>query len=445
MKCLEHKLTFSLSVHPSGKTDTFVADIFQPRPEFDAMVAFATPWCGGAAESVRKSMDRPSCAVDFIQLVVDDVGMLVLVHFRKRLTLAHAKVAAVAILSYMPQAQRDIVEAGLRPVDEEDYNRITGWKTAEDVRPPSPAKERARRAREVRTAAVVTRVVPTMVIEFLPKVSEEKRKQRAAAAKALEEAAYVAPMTMAEFVAAQSDSDDDDRSHAPLMITDAEAASAEPEDISALTLLDPAHYSWLWLWRVRRETTVILLEVGDRPGSFAYHRCYREARRQLLMQRVVSAKFQTPCMLQVVQIAMEMATAGAIPQPGTHGRRQDFMQRCADTLKAICPNAETDFMKLSNETQAAIRMALAGTAAPAPYEGCLSMGCLDADTTWVVQDLAFRGESPMPMSRCSRCGQSKAVGRTVHSIRDILSLTEFREQGRNVARLAANLRDPDRV
>ena len=443
MKCLEHKLAFSLSVHPSGKTDTFVADIFQPRPEFDDMVAYATPWCGGAAESVRTSMDRPLCAVDFVQLVVDDVGMLVLMHFRKRLTLAHAKVAAVAILSYLPQAQRDIVEAGLRPVDELDYNRIAEWKTAEDVRPPSPAKERARRARD--TAEVVE---PT-VIEVLPELPEEERKQRAAAAKAAEEAAAVAPMTVADFLASLSDSDDDDHSHAPLMITDAEAASAEPEDISTLTVLDPAHYSSLWLWRVRRETSMILLEVGGRPGSFAYHRCYREARRQLLMQRVVSAKFQTPCMLQVVQIAMEMATDGAIPQPGAHGRRQEFMQRCADTLKAICPSAETDVMNLDNETQTLIRRALAGTAAPAPYQGCLTMGCLDQDTNWVVRDLALPGESPMPMSTCSRCGQPKAVGRTVHSIRDILSLMERRAHGSFFARVAANyrvdLRDHDRV
>ena len=433
MQCLEHKPAFSLRA-AAGKTDTFVADIFQPRPEFDAIVAFSGPWCSGAAESVRASMNRSGCAMDFVQLAVDEGGMLALLHFRRRVTLAHAKVAVVAILSYLPQAQRDIVEAGLRPFDELDYNRIVGWKTAEDVRPPLPAKERAQRAREARDAEVVE--APVMVAKFLEPLTPERRKKRAADAKAAE--VVETPMTLVEFLAAQSDSDDEGHSNAPpLMLTDAVATSVEPEDISAITLLDPAAYSWFWLWRVRREATIIMVEVGCRPGRFSYHHCHREARRQLLMQRAVSAQSQTPGMLQVVRTAMDMATAGAIPQPGTHGRRREFIQRCADTLKAICPSAETDLMKLGNETQTLIRMALGGTVAP--FAGCLTLGCLDADITWVVHDLALRGEPPMPMSVCSRCDMPKSFGRTVNSIGDILSLTSFREHGRNSARLDAIL------
>ena len=212
---------------------------------------------------------------------------------------------------------------------------------------------------------------------------------------------------------------------------------------------EPSDMSWAWELRVKEEGIMVLAEVGSRPDlidGLVYIKCRLEARRQLLLLRMIEDSRQPGYkidMVWVVRVAMGAATAGILPGPGDHGRRLEFVRRCAAVLKEVDEFCTSDLQQLTHEQQSEIRHALGGTAAPVPYDGCLAMDCLDQDTNWEVRDLALPGESPMPMSRCRRCGQPKAVGRTVNSIRDILSLIEQqrREHGRNSARLAANLRD----
>ena len=111
-----------------------------------------------------------------------------------------------------------------------------------------------------------------------------------------------------------------------------------------------------------------------------------------------------------------------MPGPGEHGRKGEFIKRCATALQALDPSQESDLKKLSAQDQAFIRQALGGVGGDVitPYEGCLSDGCLDEETTWTIFDLSMPGEDAMQMSRCTRCNCPKVFGRTVHSIRDIL-------------------------
>ena len=114
-----------------------------------------------------------------------------------------------------------------------------------------------------------------------------------------------------------------------------------------------------------------------------------------------------------MRVAMQLANNGSMPGPGEHGRKSDFIKRCATTLKALAPEEETDLKKLSAEEQALARQILGGDTSE-PYNGCLNQDCLDEEATWVA-DNALEG-----VSRCAKCKMPKCWGRTVHSIHDVM-------------------------
>ena len=124
-------------------------------------------------------------------------------------------------------------------------------------------------------------------------------------------------------------------------------------------------------------------------------------------------------MVQVIRVAMQLANGGSMPGPGEHGRKSEFIKRCATVLKALNPEEETDLKKLSAEDQSIIKRIIGGNTS-VPYDGCLSQGCLGKETTWVVKNGAPSGEPFVPMSRCARCNYLKCFGRTVHIMRDVL-------------------------
>jgi len=161
-------------------------------------------------------------------------------------------------------------------------------------------------------------------------------------------------------------------------------------------------------------------------------------------------------MAAVVRVAAKMARQGSVPGPdGPRGRKSEFLRRCAEAARTANPLAETDIKRLCPEDQAVIRLALG--CGEAPYEGCLSEGCLDEDTSWASRDLSMpRDRRALTMSRCTRCGMPKSFGRIVSSLADIVrerrqkrdsdmsaevarAPKRFRRQGRG----AADVRDPE--
>jgi len=373
-----------VSLAGPGQTQTFIADVFQSRPAFDEIVRSSNAWCNEAVEKMRGAMSRKNCAVTWVQLVIDQHGLLAILRYEHPLALGDAKKAASVILRCLPQEQRCAAEQSLRPMDEVDRNRIQAWQTVESLRPAGK-----KRAREEEAQVVVRFVRP----------GESLLPSPAPAAK-----------SVAEFLAEESSSEEE---LAPprLMLTNGSArVSAEPN------LSDPTS---VWEYRAKSEATVIVAEVGERPAQLAYIRCHREPRRQMLLQSKVREEWERPTMPQVIKTAMQLAKDGSFPNVGEHGRKSEFIKRCATALQAIDPSIETDLKKLSAEEQAIIRQALGGDV-NTPYDGCLSAGCLGDTTTWEVSNLALSGEPFIPMSRCTVCKCPKVFGRTVQSIGDIL-------------------------
>ena len=463
MSLLEQRLILSPG-DDVGKTTTFIAEICSPRPGFDEVVDVAARWSQWATQYMRVALARRNCAVKWMQVVADDQGIVMIVLFSKPVILGQAKTAAAAILGFMPPAQLKKVEQNLRSLDEVDRRRIESWSTLGEMW-QSYAQACAEQARD---AEVVE--TPVIVAEFLPPLPEKEREKRSADAAAAE--AALPPQrarTVAEFLA----DDAAERAPPPMPATPPRLMLADLQNIAeprlggdrlmladVQNIAEPSDMSWAWELRVKEEGIMVLAEVGSRPDlidGLVYIKCRLEARRELLLLLLIEDSRQPGYkidMVWVVRVAMSAATEGILPGPGDHGRRDhgrrlEFVRRCAAALKEVDEFCTSDLQQLTPEQQSEIRHALAGTAAPAPYQGCLTMDCLDQDTNWEVRDLALPGESPMPMSRCSRCGQPKAVGRTVNSIRDILSLMERRAHGSFFARVAANyrvdLRDHDRV
>jgi hypothetical protein len=119
-------------------------------------------------------------------------------------------------------------------------------------------------------------------------------------------------------------------------------------------------------------------------------------------------------MAAMVKVAMQLARDGSIPGPEPHRRRSEFLRRCAEAVKAIAPQTETDVQQLSAEDQNSIRRSLGSH--EAPFDGCMSAGCLDEETTWLS---AVSG-----ISRCSRCRMPKSFGRSWQGMTDLISTTQ---------------------
>ena len=378
MEFLQARFAFDLT---EGKVDTFVADVFQPRPDFENAARYHI-WSTDAREKMRHAMQRKNCPVEWAGLVIDQLGLLAIVRFQKRLILGSAKNAASSILQCLPDEQRRAAELGLRPLDEVDKDRISAWQTMADVRPRGFNK-RARETDSDEEAPLPTKRAKTLQA-LLVEVAEESSE---------DEGSFASPRL------ALTDSE-------PL----AEAARPALRATSELNLRDPTS---VWEHRAKREATIVLAEVGERPSSLAYIRCHRENRRTLLLQQRIRAG-GTPrrelSLLHVVQIAARLARESVIPKPGKHGRTHEFVERCAAALEVLNPEAPTAIGDQSREDQLAIRRALASDGEEFDLE-CLASLCTrgEAKTAWVKRaKSAFEG---FDISNCSACGTPQAYGR----------------------------------
>jgi hypothetical protein len=386
----------------AGKT--FIADVLQPRPDFDEL-AQAQSWFTEAKVKMEEAMSRKNCQVAWSQLVVDQSGALVLLHFKHDVIVGAAKTAAGAILKCLPEKHHATAKHGLRPLDEVDRDRITAWETLDSMRPASGVK----RKREDDDDEVEIRFVPKgdPIEAPLPKGP-----------------------TLEEWMAAESSDDDLPIPPPRLMLTNGPSPSVP----TTVNFLDPTS---VWEHRAKTEVALVMVEVGERP-ELTYIRCHREPRRQLLLQSKVKAAWTSPSMVDVVRTAMQLAKDGSIPGLGEHGRTSDFLKRCGVALQALEPSKESVFTKLPPSEQHAVRQAL-GAKEPV-WEGCFN--CLVDKPEWVVTDLALphssrnhpRREAPMPMYRCANCKSPKASGRSYTGLGDMLAPTRERERGGENAR-----------
>ena len=187
-----------------------------------------------------------------------------------------------------------------------------------------------------------------------------------------------------------------------------------------------------WAARAQAYATIVLAQTGP-PPELTYIRCRREERRHLLLTRRLREQGAT-VLADCVRIAAQLAKDSSLPAPG--GRRTaEFMRRCAEAIKAVNPKAETDPSQLPREEQEAVRRALGDE--KEPYQGCLSEGCLDAETVWESHDLG----DGLQLSRCVRCRMPKSWGRTVTSPLDFIKESLKRERGMTERLAEENMRN----
>ena len=351
----------------SGETDTFAADLFQPRPAFDEMAQFQH-WSSDAAEKIKTAMQRKNCAVQCVQLVVDIEGVFLIIHFQHPLILGHAKSATGVIMRCLPAEQQRAAKRSLRPLDEVDKVRIEAWASPASVRPAGNKRQK-----------------PDDYDDWEPPVAKRYKSLEAFLEDCSSEEEEVPPPR--------------------LMLTNGPHQASST--LAELSLLDATS---VWEYRIKTEATIILVQVGEKPEKLAYVRCHWEARKQLLLQGAVSSLYSMPCMRCVVEVAMKLTSEGSFPGPcGEHGRRIEFVKRCGVALQALNPNAEHDIKKLPTAEQYAIRVAFGEK--DKIYEGCLNPLCMSETPAWNRMNLNRPGEPEMIMSTCDRCGSPKALGR----------------------------------
>ena len=409
MEFLHEPLNVSLSESP-GCTESlyFAADVFFGRPtpdEIDAFKDVAIQMTEGAA----RALSRSKAIADWLAVIIDEEGALMLLRTKKRVALSHMKACARVIfdlvLDTLPESQREVARSSFRPLDELDSERVAAWKTVHSIRPKKQYGERKRDEEE-----------EEVTYTFVPGTGGMRKEQPATPM-------VVEPLSLSDsltqFLATHNyDSETDDDVPAPrLMLGDAPSSSSgapssswdaplalrpvnSPEDVD---ILNPAS---VWEYRAKTEAAIVVVEAGDRPSQLEFIHCHREARRQLYIMKHVQEKYDKPRLPDVVRVVRSLHTQGAIPLEAH--RPAKIVARSAVTLKAIDPDAVTATQDLPPAEQAALRQALGGPAEVEVY--CRDPLC--ENTPWGLpheQQWKFAGWRDTEAGPiCANCGTPRS-------------------------------------
>ena len=372
MEFLRNKLTVTEAA--PGLSESFFADLLEPRPTYETLVAFKD-WAANAKQHMLRAQTRKNCPLAWVGIFVDKVGVAIVLHFTKGVQLRAAQTAASTLTQFFEKEMQQALWANLHPLDELDLRRIDGWHTPMSLRPQGLGKKRAREEEEEGCQTLAKR--PKTLVQFLAECDED-------------------------------DADDDEEpTGAPLLcIQDAGSAPAQESRDSRDLLRD---LPGLWEYRAKVEATIVVTECGTRP-TLTFVRCHHEARRLQLIVQAVRDEYQRFSMVAVVRVAAALAKAGAIPgAEGPRSRKSEFLKRCTAALDALDASAEKDIDKLPSSEQNAIRKMLGNE--EEPYQGCYAETCLGKKPEWVT---------PKAMVRCAHCNTPKSFGRTWRTGQDMV-------------------------
>ena len=366
MEFLRNKLTVTEAA--PGLSESFFADLLEPRPTYETLVAFKD-WAANAKQHMLRAQTRKNCPLAWVGIFVDKVGVAIVLHFTKGVQLRAAQTAASTLTQFFEKEMQQRLWANLHPLDELDRRRIDGWQTPASLCP-----------------------------------SNLKRKRVAVTN---ESAEPPAKRTRAALLAALLDDTDDEEepTGAPLLcIQDAGSAPAQESRDSRDLLRD---LPGLWEYRAKVEATIVVTECGTRP-TLTFVRCHSESRRLQLIVQAVRDEYERFSMVAVVRVAAALAKAGAVPGvDGPRSRKSEFLKRCATALDVLDASAEKDIDKLPSGDQNAIRKMLGGE--DEPYQGCFAETCLGKKPEWVT---------PKACVRCAHCNMPMSFGRMWRSGRD---------------------------
>ena len=306
----------------SSKHSCFMADLFEPRPEWGAMLAYQETMTRIQA-SVAKLAARESCPFQCLGIYIDSRGACVVATTKIEMQLCNVRSALSTVLQpldiYEGGAQvtsRKRVEKSIRPLDALDKIRLDEWKTVAQLRPPFPKTPKPEKPTPPHT-------------------------------------------NLREFLAACESSSEDDGPPI-LAIEDGMVEPACPD--AALSERELAMYQEghrlafaKWVESVHRAGTVCMLSVGQLL-DLSYIACHREERR---VQFLVAMLKTQPDLAETCTLAAELARESLLPQPcGARARKAEFLKRCQAALKMKNPLAELGVSKLPCEDQRTIALAL---------------------------------------------------------------------------------------
>ena len=350
-------------VESHGKHVAFAANLLDKRPRWPEIQNWRTcQW----QESCKKTLKNKACPISWFGLFIDAEGLWLLCTAKKLQQMSNMKSALHTLLKptiseengfATSEEELQKVVCTLRPLDENDKDRITAWQTPESIR------------------------------EELEEESDDDKVVVKAAART--ESKEYSALLNAVLERAK-----------PLL-------ALPPPDIETLCISEfTQSKQGFWHARVQTLATIVFCQTGPIPELKAM-RCHREERRVALLLRRSSAK----TMAGIVCAAVRLAAEGCFPGPRSKGK-SEFIARCAQALKQRVAQAETVLTKLSKEDQAFIRKSLAGQEEKEPYEGCLYEKCLDKEIKWETEE---------NISRCAHCQMPKCYGRTIFGLNDILA------------------------
>ena len=308
----------------ASKHSCFIADMFEPRPEWDAMLAYRKTLTM-IQHSVEKLVTRESCPFKHLGIYIDSRGACVVATTKVKTQLCNVRSAISTVLQPLDAYENDArvtsrerVEKTLRPLDALDKVRLDAWSTVSQLRPPFPKTPKPEKPTPPHT-------------------------------------------NLKEFVAACESSESEDEGPPTLAIEDGMVEPPCPD--AALSEIELAMYQAghrlafaKWVENVHSSSVVCMLSVGTSCGDLTYIACHREERR---VQFLVAKLKQLPDLAETCTLAAELARECMLPQPsGARARKAEFLKRCQAALKVKNPLAECDVKKLPGEDQRAIALAL---------------------------------------------------------------------------------------
>ncbi len=124
----------------AGNGTSFAAEIFNGRPPFEQIHKLQAVMNEIALE-VQSSMERPSCRIASVDLIVDGEGLLGIFVFQQPLNTGNAKRAIDTLLRALPAEQQRAVQECLRPFDYLDFLRVEDMLTVAELRPLDEEEE----------------------------------------------------------------------------------------------------------------------------------------------------------------------------------------------------------------------------------------------------------------------------------------------------------------
>jgi hypothetical protein len=291
----------TLATAGAGNVTSFAADVFRGRPSFEEIQSFQGVM-DKIGSKVGASMQRKSCPLASVDLIIDGEGLLGIFIFKAKCQCSNAKSAMLTLLRALPEAQQQAVQDTMRPFDYLDMLRVGKMKIVAGLRPFEEESSEEE--------------------EFIP---YEYRKK----------------VTMVEFLTSEDVAIVPRRNLLDglvLAITNmAETLQSKPSQALRVT-----RALQRWVEDAQEMAAIAVLSLG--ASKLCYCHCVHEARREDLIQLSLVKK---PTFLDVVRRSLALVEIAALPCPKVSPNNKfAFFKRCTQVLQIVNPEGGCEQKRL---------------------------------------------------------------------------------------------------